>query len=265
MILSIQKILKLYGIEGDILLYRDENHRKEGLMKYLKSKLDIQDKTIVTWSVGAFGLLLARAFPENQVITYFNHISPDHDELMKAQPNLILKGGYKGLNEWENICDQKYSDKDKYIIINQYKNKLITEYYSNYFPIMVNALKDCHIDAFCDCGHSCQTMTGFIAKNKKENLVNWEFVLGVNHYPRTNLWRLAEYEGSFIQYITRDFNTLIIGKEIEATYPEFGNVFEATRSITAAMSYLRDNPGKTVAVYIGDAYKKEGTKFGQDK
>lgn len=265
MILSIKKIIQLYGIEGDILLYRDENHRKEGLMKYLKSKLDTQNKTIITWSDGAFGLLLARAFPENQVVTYFNHISPDYGELMKVQSNLILREGYRGLDDWENICYQKYSDKDKYIIINQYKNELITEYYSNYFPIMVNALKDCHIDAFCDCGHSCQTMAGFIKGNKENKLVDWKFVLGVNFYPRKNLWQLTQYENEIEQALTKDFNTLIIGKEIEATYPEFGNVFEATRSITAAMAWLKAHPGKTVAVYIGDAYKKEGTKFGQDK
>lgn len=264
MILSIKKIIQLYGIEGDILLYRDENHRKQGLCDYLKSNLPIENKTVITYSDGALALFLARALPENKVITHYGRISPDYGELMVAQPNLVLNNNFYNLDEWKSYCKEHYVG-DDYIIINQYEDSLLTEYYKGYFPKVVEAFKDYKVDAFCDCGHSCQTMAGFISKNKENKLVDWQFILGVNLLPRRKLWKLTDLQNDFVQYITRDYNTLIVGKEIEATYPEFGNVFEATRSITAAMSYLREHPGQTVAIYIGDAFEKEGTKFGQDK
>lgn len=263
--LLIKDITKNYGIDGNIILYRDEKHRKEGLMQYLKENLSIEGKTIVTWSDGAFGLLLARALPDNQVITYFARISPDYGELMKAQSNLTLIQNIQGLNKWKENYFQKYNT-DEYLIINQYEDDIITEYYKNYFPTMVDALKIYNIDAFCDCGHSCQTMAGFICSNEENKLVDWKFILGVNRRDsRENPWKLSQYKGLYEESSTLDFDTLKLGKEIEERYPYFGNVYEATRSISAAMAWLKKNPGKTVAVYVGDAYKKEGTKFGQDK
>ena len=264
MVISIKNIIKNYGIEGDILLYRGENHRKKGLCDYLKNNLPVSGKTIITYSDGAFGLFLARALPDNQVITHYRHISPDYGELMEVQPNLTLVGEMDGLSGWKEYCKQNYIG-DNYLFINQFEDSIVTDYYNGYFSTVVDALKSYPVDAFCDCGHSCQTLAGFISRNRVDNLVDWFFILGVNLYPRTNLWFLDKHLGYFVQYTTKDFDTLTIGKRIEAAFPAFGNVYEATRSITAAMSFLKDNPGKTVAVYVGDSREKEGTKFGQDK
>lgn len=265
MILLIKDIIKNYGINGDIVLYRDEKHRKEGLMQYLKDNLLIEGKIIVTYSDGAFGLFLARALPDNQVITHFKYISPDYGELMKKQSNLTLIYDVKGTKDWKENYLPKYNT-DEYLIINQFEEDIITEYYKNYFPTMIDVLKVYDIDAFCDCGHSCQTMAGFIRSNEENKFVDWKFILGINRREgRENLWKLNQYKGLYEESPTFDFDTLQLGKEIEEKYPYFGNVYEATRSISAAMAWLKTNPGKTVAIYVGDAYKKEGTKFGQDK
>lgn len=257
MIQSINNIIKNYDIEGEILLYRDENHRKKGMLQFLKDNFNIgKDQVICTYSDGAFGLWTARIFNDNQVITCFPILSPDYGELMEATKNLILISGIKNLSNWKEYYEGK-----GYFIINQFEDNLVKDYYKNYFLTVVNAVKDYHIDAFCDCGHSCATIAGFI----EADLVDWQFILGVNTLgKREKVHHLMPLKDKVIQYTTKKFDTLKLGKEIEAAYPEFGNVYEATRSISAAMSYLKDNPGKTVLIYVGDSFEKEGTKFGQD-
>lgn len=67
MIQSIKTLLQEYGIDGDIILYRDEDHKKKGLCEYLINNIDTDGKEVVTFSDGAFGLYLSRALPNNTV------------------------------------------------------------------------------------------------------------------------------------------------------------------------------------------------------
>lgn len=67
MVQSIKSILQEYGIDGDIILYRDSDHKKKGLCEYLANNIDTEGKEIVTFSDGAFGLYLSRALPNNTV------------------------------------------------------------------------------------------------------------------------------------------------------------------------------------------------------
>lgn len=67
MIQSIQPILSQYNVTGDIILYRDSDHKKKGLCEYLANNIDTEGKEIVTFSDGAFALYLSRALPNNTV------------------------------------------------------------------------------------------------------------------------------------------------------------------------------------------------------
>lgn len=177
---------------------------------------------------------------------------------MIKQPKLVLNYHYS-YPEFLEIIKKLENNS---LVIDQYKNQIIKDYYKYHFIDLVNETKDLKINAFCDCGHSCATLAGFIASNPENKLVNWKFILGcVLKVPRSFIYHLEPYKDKIIQYTTTKFDTYEIGDKIEERYPEFGNVFEATRSISAAMAYLVDNPGETVLVYVGDSFEKEGTKF----
>lgn len=254
MIKSIKDVINEYGISGDILLYRDADHRKKKMCEYLVSNIDIGDKEVHTYSDGAFALYLARALPNNLVNTYCGVISHDYGEIMEATENLKIN------------LNTSYPDFDKTkfdgIKIDQYSSKLVFEYYKSYFQKMVDEVKDYKINAFCDCGHSCATLAGFVASNLENKLVDWNFILGcVLKVPRTYIYHLESYRDKIISYLTTKFDTYEIGDKIEEKHPDFGNVFEATRSISAAMAYLQEHPNETVAVYVGDSFIKEGSRF----
>ena len=57
------------------------------------------------------------------------------------------------------------------------------------------------------------------------------------------------------------FKTFKLCQEIESLHPEFGNIYEATRSISGAMTWLQNNPNKTVLVYVGDEFNRITDKF----
>ncbi len=254
MIESIRNIISEYGIDGDILLYRDENHRKKELCEYLVSKIDVHNKEVYTYSDGAFALYLARALPNNKVNTYCGIISHDYGEIMAKTLNLTVN-----LNvSYPNFEKMEFNG----VKIDQFNSKLVFEYYKSYFHKMVDEFKRFNVNAFCDCGHSCATLAGFVASNLENQFVDWKFILGcVIKTPRTFIYHLEPYRNEIFQYLTTKFNTYEIGDKIEEKYPEFGNVFEATRSISAAMAYLQENQGETVAIYVGDSFEKEGSRF----
>lgn len=260
MILSIKPILKQYGIDGDILLYRDKEHRKKKLCEYIAFKLknEIGSKTVCTTSDGAFGLYLARALPQNKVVTCCYILSHDYGEVMLNTSNLKVQEGFFVFSNPEYI--KKFSNDNNYYFISQFNNDIILEYYYKYFDTIVNEVEQYNIDAFCDCSHTGATITGFKKRDLEIN-TGWDFVVGVNREvgEYTNYTKL--YEKYFCQYTSVNYNTLKIGELIEKEYPEFGNVYETTRSISSSMEYLKHNPGKTVLVYVGDSFNKEGTKF----
>lgn len=250
MILSIKGLIEKYGIAGDILLYREGSHRKKEMAKYLASKLSIPNETeIHTYSNGAFGLYLAKAFPDIKVNTYCGGASKDYLNEMVSTKNLRIISNM----DYLSFKEMGFGG----IVIDQYTNKLVLEYYKLYFNKLVKLVSNYKIDAFCDCGHSCATLAGFVASNFEKGLVKWDFVLGcVIKVPRTNIYHLEPYRDKILFYSTREFDTYKLEGEIERMWPEFGNVFEATRSISAAMAYLVENPGKTVLVWVGDSFDK---------
>lgn len=259
MIQSIKEILQQYNIDGDIILYRDADHRKKKLCEYIAKNINVDaDTTICTNSDGAFGLYLARAFPNNKVISCCYTISPDYSDAMLSTQNLEVKT-QMGLLQDTRLYEN-FAQNNGYLFIDQFNNKLLLEYYSSYFDTIVNEVKTYSIDAFCDCSHTGATITGFKQRDIDVN-TGWQFIVGVNRDPGEYFNYSTLYQDEFMQVTTLNYDTLEIGELIEQQYPNFGNVYEATRSISAAMTWLSQNPNKTVLVYVGDAYTKEGTKF----
>jgi len=255
MVQSIKEVLTTYNIAGDILLYRDNDHRKKKLCEYIAEHVDFGNKDVCTSSDGAFGLYLARALPNKTVYTCFDTLSWDYGEEMKKVPNLVLMPKMPSQRS-----HKKFAEDNDYFYINQYTDDVVKNYYKEYFSVMYKAVKAFNINAFCDCGHSCATLAGFIESNIESRLVDWQFILSVNHDIK-NLRHLEPYKNFIRKETFNEFDTHEIGSNIETAYPQFGNVYEATRSISAAMKWLKENPNKTVLIYVGDSLKKEGTKF----
>lgn len=260
MIQSIQPILSQYNVTGDIILYRDSDHKKKGLCEYLANNIDTEGKEIVTFSDGAFALYLSRTLPYNTVHTCYRIISPDYGELLEQQLNLVLHPNMTRPKEYVQFIEEH----PEYVEINQYTNPLCKQYYKEHFQNILQELGDTHIDAFIEYGHSCATLAGFA----DSNLVDWDFVyatvdIGVDLWGDNPRYRnqAKGMDDKLSAVFCVQLNTLELGRLIESTYPEFGNVYEATRSIAGAINYLQKNPGKTVLVYVGDNPVKEGTKF----
>ena len=272
MVQSIKSVISRYGIQGDILLYRDTFHRKKEMLEYVVDGLDTEGKEVCTISDGAFGLFLARALPNNVVHTCYNIISPDYGEVMEQQSNLVLhsglyRNGYNASNDYNEFVKRH----PEYVYINQFEDSAVKDYYKNYFPKLVWAVNEYKVDAFCDYSHSGATLAGFMENNEESLLTNWKFILGsvdmkfaiyadkpFEFEPRNYL---SKFKDKLDIVSCNYYNTYDLGIEIETEYPEFGNVYEATRSISAAMKWLESNPNKTVLVYVGDSFIKEGTKF----
>lgn len=253
MILSLKDFLKEhYNIDGDIVLYRDSSHKKKGLCAYLYENLKdvIGDKEICTISDGAFALYLADAFNDRQVYTTHHTISPDYEELMKAQENLNIQLSVSLrdiLIEW--------IDQGKYYI-NQTEDSLLKEYYRKHFKDIASELElyghDLNsFEAFVDCGHSCATLAGIYEAVKEDYKLPAEIILGVFNYS-INRGHLNPYLQNVDQYSAAAYDSYEVSQLIEKTYPNFGNLFEGSWSIVAAMDYLITNPNKKVFVYIGD-------------
>lgn len=255
MIQEIKNYLTDKGIEGNIILYRDRQHKKKDLCKYLAQKI-VTDKDVSTMSGGAFGLYIAKAFPSKKAVIFGAPSSEYKQQIQKLSNAVIISSVQE--NSPESTCAKDYSDDKGYYYINQYKEPLVKEYYKNHFNDIIDELGGVDIDAFCDCGHSCATMAGAM---ENELTVKWTFILGVilQSGHRNHVHYLTGKESMFVQETTRNFNTKQIQTEIEEMYPDFGNIFEATRSISAAMSWLKKNPNKTVLVYVGDS-----PVFGED-
>lgn len=256
MIQNIKDYLTTKGIDGNIILYRDKQHKKKALCEYLAQNLST-DKNISTTSGGAFGLYLAKAFPKKKIIIFGAPTPEYRKQIDKISRVTVISNVREKSPESTNAKD--YSDNNGYYYINQYDEPLIKEYYKQHFTDIVAELGDVHIDAFCDCGHSCATMAGAMENELTSSLA---FVLGVvvksGHREYVHYLKGQEYR--FVQESTRNFDTKELQEEIEKAYPKFGNIFEATRSISAAMSWLQKNPGKTVLVYVGDS-----PVFGEDE
>lgn len=248
MIISIKDYLRTKQIQGDVILYRDRQHKKKPLCEYLAQNINT-DKTICVYSGGAFGLYMAKAFCDNQIVICGNptkEYKQQIDRLNNATITKIPDGD-------GNILDRisRYAQQNNFYFLNPMEEPLIEQYYGQHLISIVEELGDISIDAFCDCGHSCATMSGFITSQ----LTDWQFVLGIRNDvgSRTKFYYLQDKMDKFAQETTKNFDTKQIQNEIESMYPDFGNIFEATRSISAAMSWLQKNPNKAVLVYVGDS------------
>lgn len=241
MIQNIKDYLKTKAIEGDIILYRDKAHKKKAMCEFLAQRIKT-DKTICVHSGGAFGLYIAKAFQNNQIIICGNPTA-EYRQQIEKMPNAVVEGKVSTTAKVKT-----HAEALGFYFVDQFGEPLIKQYYKHHFA---NILKEVgSVDAFCDCGHSCATIAGAI-----ESGANLEFILGIVKADgeREHVHYLAEYKDKFVQETTRNFNTKQIQTEIEEMYPDFGNIFEATRSISAAMSWLLKNPNKTVLVYVGDS------------
>lgn len=233
MIQNIKDFLVQKGIDGEIILYRDRQHKKKAMCEYLAQKIKTT-KPICVQSGGAFGLYVAKAFPNNQVIIYGRPTSEYRKQIDKLDNVLITLTHISTL-----------AKNSGYYTIDQYDEPLIEEYYKNHFLDIAKEVGD--FDAFCDCGHSCATIAGAVASN-----VDCEFIIGTMGN-RVNFHYLNDQQDKFVQESVKNFDTKRLQVELESMYPHFGNIYEATRSISAAMSWLQKNPNKIVLVYVGDS------------
>ena len=249
---SLKPLLERENFNGEIILYRDDRHKKAAMCEYLAEQMVVQNsETLCLYSTGAFGLYMAKAFPNNKVVICGHSVTAEYKAQIQALSNTEIVCGVN-----TNAEAQKYAAEHGYRFINQFGEPLIKEYYKIHFADILAELNGQTINAFCDCGHSCATLAGFI----ESGLANYEFILGVNtETERTNIHYLVGKETMFTQEKTFNYDTEQLQEAIEAAFPTFGNVFEATRSISAAISWLDKNPGKTVLVYVGDS-----PDFGKD-
>jgi hypothetical protein len=246
--ISISDYLTTKGIQGNIILYRDICHKKKAMCEFLAQNIETSKK-ICVYSSGAFGLYVAKAFPKNQVVICCHQVSSEYKQQIDNLPNTEIVYT-KGIE----LSVKEYAEQKGYFYLNQFGENLIKDFYKNHFAEILAEVGT--VDTFADCGHSCATLEGAI-----ESGANLQFVLGVNRAKgtRQNVHYLTNLTNRFVQETTHNFDTKQIQSDIETMYPSFGNTFEATRSISAAMSWLQKNPNKTVLVYVGDS-----PVFGQD-
>lgn len=240
--MSIKEYLATKGIQGNIILCRDKGHKKKAMCEYLAQNIET-GKKICVYSSGAFGLYIAKVFSSNQVVICAKGFSTEYKKQIVQLQNATI------IESIENNAKAKdYATANGFYFINQFGENLIKEFYKNHFAEILAEVGT--VDAFCDCGHSCATLAGAI-----ESGANLQFVLGVNmaEGTRSNVHYLTNLTNRFVQETTKNFDTKLLQEEIEKQYPSFGNIFEATRSISAAMSWLQKNPNKTVLVYVGDS------------
>ena len=231
----INEVTKDYGVTGSIILYRDSDHKKVGLCNYLHTKLqdEIGASPILVCSSGAYAVYMGKAFPNNQILVN-GILSPEYKAIADTMPNIKAIGA-----------------ESKAYLLSQFKSPLFTEYYALHLDdilLDLGAVAN-EVSAFCDFSHSGATLAGFIQSGK----TNWEFLsgqFGDNPKPLTHLTKQA---GKFGIAKIHQIDTVALQAKIETAYPAFGNVFEATRSIAAAISWMRDNPDQTVLCYVGDS------------
>lgn len=252
MFISIKSVVQSYGIDGDIILYRDKEHKKAAMCRYLATEIET-DRPICVCTGGAFGLYISRAFHNNRVISC-GFITDEYLKQIRKLGNAETSQEFLSLRE-ESVkvltpAVKKWAESKNYYFIDQFSNELIPKYYKEHFADIAKELHDISIDAFCDCGHSCATMAGYL-----DSGLSWKAILGVNTPTGERAcWNhLLNRRREFITVTTLDFDTKEIQAKIESKCASFGNIFEATRSISAAMKWLQDNPGKTVLVYVGDS------------
>lgn len=243
--ITLKNYLADKGVQGKIILYRDKTHKKKALCEYLATKI-VTDKTICVYSAGAFGLYMAKAFPNNKVVVC-GKISAEYKKQLAEQSNAVMGNIALG----QSVKD--FAESNGFLFVDQFNNEYVKEYYKQHFGEILAEVG--MVDAFCDCGHSCSTLAGAVESGAKI-----KFVLGYNgEQPRQNLHHLNKHKDKIEQATTRNFDTATLQGEIEKEYPSFGNIFEATRSISSAMAWLQKNPNKTVLVYVGDS-----PSFGKD-
>ena len=245
MIQNLTDYLIAKGIDGNIILYRDKQHKKKALCEYLAKNITT-DKTMCCYSTGAFGLYMAKAFPNNQIII-LGKPSSEYQRQIDKLSNVSINSSIRETSP-ESTNRKDFAEANSYYYVDHFGEPLIEEYYKNHFRNIIKEVGE--VDAFCDCGHSCATLSGAIASG-----ADLDFVLGVVGTAglRIGLHYLSDKTDKFIQETVKNFDTEDIQIVLEAMYPDFGNIFEATRSISAAMSWLQKNPGKTVLVYVGDS------------
>lgn len=253
MIYNIKEYLQTKSIEGNIILYRDKAHKKKALCEYLAENITT-DKPICFYSSGAFGLYMAKAFPNNQIVI-LGKPTTEYQQQIDKLPNVTINTSTR---ETSPISTNRkdFAEANGFYFVDHFGEPLIENYYKNHFANILEEAKGFQIDTFCDCGHSCATLSGAIASG-----TDLDFVLGVvgEAGSRIGLYYLDDKQDKFTQETTKNFDTKQIQTDIESMYPDFGNIYEATRSISAAMSWLQKNPGKTVLVYVGDS-----PVFGED-
>ena len=244
MIQTIPNTLAYFNISGSLILYRDNTHKKVGLANYLRQQLSIDKQVILTRSGGAFAMCLALAYPEKKVVDVYK-ISDTYRNLLS------------GLGNYQNIGDQyqKYNapineTSSKYIFLNQHLLDVAPSYYKQHFTnVIAPTITNHQIDCFVDCSHSGATLAG-IYQIKKDQ---WSFILGViqseEQIPTTKRHLLQHVQYQAIT--TTHFNTVLIEEKC-LLLDGVSDIFEATRSISAAFRWLQLNPGKTVLVYVGD-------------
>jgi len=245
--ISIKELLTRYGIDGDIVLYRDNTHKKQGLCNFLAQNIST-DKPICFYSAGAFALYMAKAFYKNKIVVCGSNLTSEYKrQLAQFGDRIVFRPEIKE-NSATSTNIKIFAQSNGYFFVDQFSEPLIRQYYKQHLSQILPQIEDEKPDAFCDCGHSCGTMAGFI-----EAKPDWTFVLGVASDKREAFYHLSGKWSKFETCTTKGFDTARLQKEIEQYYPSFGNVYEATRSISAAMSWLLKNPKKKVLVYVGDS------------
>lgn len=159
MVIKITDLLQNYGLNGALVLYRSGQYRKFHLCDFLAYQITVSEGDVLgARTCGAFGLALAKKYPNNEV-ELIGKISPEYMRQLDALPNARIVTQFS----------------DGIIYVDQHKNPLVLEHYANYFPTILAEVGNESIDAFCDCGHTCGTFAGLLASGLREN---WAWFLG---------------------------------------------------------------------------------------
>lgn len=241
--INLSTLLEEKEIKGEILLYRDDEHKKLKLCEHLVSvyQNEIEKKGhIVVYSGGAFGLYMAKAMPNNCQITICGSPTQEYLKQIEKIPNTNV--------EYGTVIKQAelFAETLNALYINQFGDTETVRYYKKHFE-EINKEINLSSYVFVDCGHSCATMAG-----AEESKLFKKCVLTVTG-PMVRRNCHFCMNKNIEQTTCYGYDTLTLQKEIETRYPDFGNVFEATRSIAGAINYLDKNPNEKIFIYVGDS------------
>lgn len=240
MVLSLKNCLKEnYNIDGDIILYRDDENHTQKMCEYVSRKLDLSDKAALYLDRHTEAAeLLARMYP-NKTIYLYNA----NKALSQLWPNIILESG-------------KISTEHQVEFLQLLQ--CMTQYYTTLWPIVLGEVQQycSQIDGYCNATYDYLTLRGFL----DSTIAPQHVILGIRNIydtldeevSRTLNYPLLKDKAHQFDWvnIVEEFTATNI-QSLSALLKDFGTIKESFKSIAAAIEWLKVHSNQNILIFIG--------------